>query len=142
VISFATPDFGCLKYQTQLLPYVNLLELTIYGHLSCKSMALFHPRMFDLFNPDQWSNDPLLDQWSRSPPGLQTSEISNLKLSSLLTGYLLGVEDLLTCTSQINGHALLWDLDLLNQINGPKFVLCEFSQVGPLNSMICESAKR
>jgi len=88
MISFTTPDFGCLKYQTQLLSYVSLLYLMIYGHPSHKSMALFHPWTFDLFNLDQRSNDPLLNQRSRSSLGIRTSEISNLKLSSLLTGYL------------------------------------------------------
>jgi hypothetical protein len=33
-----------------------------------------------IFQLDQWSCGPLLDQWSRSPLGLRTSEISNLKL--------------------------------------------------------------
>jgi hypothetical protein len=60
--------------------YANLPESMICGHLSFSidGLCLYFGNL--TFQPDQWFCGPFLDQRSRSPSGLRTSEISSLKL--------------------------------------------------------------
>jgi len=75
---FLTSGFWNLK--PFFLSYFNLLEMTICRHISFSINSHAPTLGVWPFKSNQWSCDPILNQWSRSPSGLRNSEISDLKL--------------------------------------------------------------
>jgi hypothetical protein len=101
VISFMILDFRLFKSQTLLSsvrqPFrVNNLQTPIL--LNQRPYFYFRCLTFQL---DQRSCDPLLDQRLRSPSGLRTSEISNLKLHRFSQRFLSEGYNPLTCVHLI-----------------------------------------
>jgi hypothetical protein len=80
VIYFMIRASGVSNLKPFFLPYANLLESMICRHLSFSIDDSASTSGNLTFQPDQWFCGSFLDQRSRSPSGLRTSEISSLKL--------------------------------------------------------------